>query len=578
MLTEEQIRKDIVTLKRTWFQRNAKFDDWYEILLLIDQLKAKNLESTVSNAPQTFYNMASYLLTKGELSHTTPITSESALELDRKAKVDRACRYMWGQIDLSRQLGGDPPYIDELAFYLLVLGWYATVVMFDNDTGKLQTQIWNPANTYPRYANGRLAACVHSYKITEEEALIKAEENGWSYGQLRTASGEITLDDYFVFDPTPHNIILFDGRPVTSWEERPEMQVLVSPVGGFPDKGSLATRQGLKWRGRVGRSIFEVNEEVIASFNKWKTMISQMLRDTSQSAVQEFSASPQATPEQMRERGAVFHYAPGEQGLQRVGPAALPMELQSSLFDIQAELQKGSFSNAVFGMMEGQQAGYALSLLATSSANQILFPYMDAKHFVISVCDKFWLSNLKDSKKTFKVKGRLVEELETEDIPEDVELMVESEVATPKDWMERGTIANMMKEHLDEATIITEILKMSDPQAIKRRKSLDRVLEHPMSQQIEMIAAYYAHADYLEASGDIRQAGLFRKAAQSLEAQMGAPPPGQGRPEDMTRIMAEREAGAPDEVTKVSPEIAPPETRGFAPGQLRQIVGQGTLR
>ena len=573
----QAVIRDISSQKQYWSQRNKKFRDWMEMLVLVDTLASKGMETYVSSEPMTFYNMAHYLLTRGNLSHNTPIESESALELDRRARVHRGCEHLWETINRERQLGGSQPFVDELGFFLLLLGWYSTVSAFNKDTGLLQTQIWNPFDVYPKYINNRLAACVHSYKITEEEAVMKAQENGWSYTNMRTPMGEVTLDDYFLQDRDGlHNIILIDGRSVTGWVDRPEMQLLVAPIGGFPDKGSL-TPSKANWKKLAGRGIFEVNEAVTNSFNKWKSMVSQILRDTAQPVSQEFSATPQATPEQLRERGALFHYGPGEQGLQRVSPPTIPLEVQAHLLEMRRELQKGGFNDAVFGMLEGQ-AGYALSLLASSSANQILYPYMDGKHFVIGETDRFWLKNLKTSKRVFQIRGKFVEKLSPPDIPDDVFIKVESDIATPKDWLERGTVANMLKEHLDEATIVTEILKMSDPQAIKRRRSLDRLLEHPMSQMVEMISGYYAHADYLDRRGDVRQAALFRRAAQALETQMGAPPPGQAAAPEMGRVMAEREAGAPEERTRVSPGVQPPEAAGFAPGELRRAIGRGTVR
>ena len=148
-LTEKQIVADIVNLKRDWYERNIRFREWYKFLILMDTLKTAGMESYASNEPQTFYNMAHYLLTKGELSHTTPIETESAMELDRKARVHRACQYMWKEIDRDRQLAGGQSFIDELAFFLLVLGWYSTVSSFDKAEGRIHTQIWNPYDVYP---------------------------------------------------------------------------------------------------------------------------------------------------------------------------------------------------------------------------------------------------------------------------------------------------------------------------------------------------------------------------------------------------------------------------------------------
>lgn len=577
MLTEKQVVADITNLKRNWNERNKKFQEWYKILTLIDQLKTAGMESYVSNEPQTFMNMAHYLLTKGELSHTTPIEIESAMELDRKARVHRGCQYMWKEIDRDRQLAGGQSFVDELAFYLLVLGWYSTVSSFDKNEGRIHTQIWNPYDTYPKYSSNRMVGCIHSYQLSKEEAKAKAEENGWSYSPPNT-NGVVILDDYFtIVDGVLQNMILIESKDVTGWVSRPEMKLLVAPVGGFPDKGSL-TGSGKDYRKLSGRGIFEVNAGVALATNKWKSQIAQILRDTSNPITQEFSATPQATPEQLAERAGLFHYAPGEQGLVRVPPPALPIELQANLLELRREYQKGSFNDAVYGMMEGQP-GYALSLLASSSANQILYPYMDGKHFVISELDKFWLTNLKASNRTFKIKGKFIESLKPVDIPADVSIEVESTVATPKDWLERGTIGNMLKDQLDHASILTEIYGINDPQAVKRRMALDRMLEHPMSQMVEMIAGYYAHADYLEHRGDIRQAGLFRRAAQALESQLGAPPAGAAPPQRATEVRAAREAGAPAEVTRVAPGISPPEAQGgFTPTQLRQMVGRGSLR
>jgi hypothetical protein len=573
--TDKQVKSDIKIMQDYWAKRNAKIRSWYSILTLVDSLSARGLESYVSNEPQTFYNMAHYLLTKGNLSHLIPVQSESALDLDRRAKVNRACEYMWGVIDHDRCLGGNQAFIDEVAFTLLVTGWYSIILAFDQPTGQLKTQIWSPYDVYPRYANGKMIACVHSYRVTVEEAAIKAETNGWKYAPPNL-SGEVTLDDYFYTEnDILQNMVLIGGTPVTPFVPREELKILIAPVGGFPDRGSL-TSNAVQWRELAGRSIFEVNSSVSLAFNKWKTMIAQILRDTAQPVTEEFSASPQASPETLRERGALYHYAPGEQGLVRVPPPAIPMELQSNILEIRRELQKGSFNDAVYGMIEGQ-SGYALSLLATSSANQILYPFMDAKHFIVGECDSFWLQNLKATGQTFQVLGQFIEELVPDDIPDSVMVRVNSDVATPKDWLERGTIANQIGETLDNTTVIEEIYKL-DPQTIKRRKDLQMIMNHPTSLNISMIAGYYKHAEYLRTVGDVKQADLFEKAAAGLEAQLGGLPPGEGLPAKSNQVAAERASGTPTGRIAINPSTAPPEKNGFTPQNLRYLIGKGTVK
>lgn len=576
----QEMRRNITDLKNFWAKRNKKFREWFEVLVMLDTLASKGLESYVSNEPQTFYDMAHYLLTRGDISHSASIETESAVELDKRAKIDRACQYNWSNIDRERRLGGNYPFIDELGFFLLALGWHSVMYYFDKKTGLLKSQIWNPYDVYPNFSNGQLAEVVHSYPITNSEACYKAEQNGWNYenrgGGLATTQS-VVVDDYWkIIGGKYYNCVLYNGNVVDGWVERPSVKLLVAPVAGFPDKGSLTPR-GYQWQQRIGRGIFEVNEPVALAFNKWKTMVSQILRDTAQPIIQEFSASPQATPEQLRERGGYFHFAPGEQGLQRVPPAAIPIEIQAHLMEIRREIQKGSFNDAVWGMIEGQP-GYALSMMASSSANQILYPYMDAKHFVIEEGDNFWLSNLKSTKRVFEIKGKLIEKLKPTDIPEGVNIIVESDVASPKDWLERSTIANNLANHLDDVTILKEILNQRDPQGIKRKKDLDDIMKSPEAMALKKISAFRAHAKYLDFHGDKEQARAFRRMADSMEAQMSLPAPGQATLPEQGRVEQQRAEGAPKPKPRVAPGVAPPEaTSGFSPQQLRNSFGRGRL-
>jgi len=483
---------------------------------------------------------------------------------------------MWRLIDEKRRRGGGPSFISELGFHLLVLGWYGMVLVIDPDNSQLIVQLWSPADTFPRFEDNLLTACLHEYKSSVGAALRKSQANGWSY-KPRSLEGDVVISNYFYLDESDiyQNMVLIDGKDVTGLVSREDMRLLVAPIGGFPDRGSL--EPGTKWMGLVGQSILETNRAAFEDYNKWESFIAQIMRDAAQSKYQEFSTTPKANPEQMRELGALFHYAPGEEGIRPIVPPAIPIELRAALMDKNKRIQKGSFSDAVYGMVERGTAGYALSQLASSSANQILLPYMEAKHYVLAECDRFWLSRLKTSKRAFEVKDKFIEKLSPTDIPEDVVIRVESDIATQRDWLERATVANMLKEHLDDSTILTEILNIPDVGEVKRRRVLDLLTKHPVAQTLNLISAFYAHADYLDLRGDKRLASLYRRAAQAMEAQMGAPPPGAARPTEATAAETARRAGAPEERTRVAPEIMPPEGKGFTPQELREMLGRGRL-
>jgi len=576
---EAKLQLDVVSSKNFWSKRNTKFREWYDILTLMDKLAARGLESYVSNEPQTFYNMAHYLLTKGILSFKVPLESEDSLEMDKIAKINRSCQYMLDVINKDRRLAGQDGYLEEVAFYELLLGWITTVFQFNKRTNELEAQIWNPYDVYPVYNSNRMIQCTHSYNVTRSDVVDKIHDNDWNPGFKWTSAFEtVVLDDIFKLNQggTWSNLVMIDGKDVTGWVNRPEAQLVVTPVGGFPDKGSIARDKSF-YKGLMGRGIFEANSTVYAMVNKWKTMVSQILRDVAQPVTQENSATPQATPETLRERGAHFHYAVGEPGLTRLPTPQIPNEINVHDAGMGVEKQKGSFNNAVYGMVEGQ-AGYGLSMMASSSANQILYPYMDGKHFTMATGMEFWLKNLKTNKRVFEVKGTFLEKLSPTDIPTDVIVSVESDVAVAKDWLERGTIVGMLREDLDEDTILTDILHQRDPQAIKRKKVNDKIMKHPVTESIQAISGYYAQADYLENVGDTRQAKLFRMAAEQMEAQLGAPAPGQADVQSQAGVNAAREAGAPAERPKVPSNVQPPENAGFTPQELRRTIGRGTLR
>ena len=174
--------------------------------------------------------------------------------------------------------------------------------------------------------------------------------------------------------------------------------------------------------------------------------------------------------------------------------------------------------------------------------------------------------------------SKFEEKLKPTDIPEEVTITVESDVATPKDWLERSTIANQLKEHLDPITILGEVLGQGDPQAILRNKDLYEILHSVEAMTLKKISGFRAHAKFLEFHGDMEQARAFRKMADAMEAQLGAPAPGQAATPEMSRVEAEREAGAPVKRPTVSPGVAPPEAiAGFSPQQLRNMLGRGKV-
>jgi hypothetical protein len=553
------LNADITQLKRDWSARTVKFAEWYDILTLVDKYKKDKMESYSSNEPRTAFNMGMYLLTASKIRHTIPITGDNPVEFDKQSRVERGCQYMWQVIDRNRRLGGQDPFLWELGFYLLATGWYSMKIIWDKESLFPDVYIWSPAEVFPRFEEGRLTTFVHSYPQTVQTIKRKILVNGWKMPvSLQTQQvGTVTLDDYYYLTDAGYmNIILVNGEDVTGETLRDDMLALISPLAGFPDMGSLKAGQ-TDYQGLRGQSPLETNSRVWDAINRWKSFELQILRDTAEPKWQEFvQGESKLKPDKMRERGAVFSYGANDRGILAILAPPIPMELRAELMDMRKEAQKGMFSDVLYGIVEQGMTGSAMSQLTSTSASTVLYPYLTAKHFIISEIDRFWLGKLKNSKKVFNIKGRMIEKLKPTDIPDDVDIMVESELATPKDWMERATVANMLEKHLDETSILDEILHVQDTAQVTRRRNLDLVTKHPQSQMLLLIGSYRAHAEYLKATGDTQGSDTYMKAAQALEMQLGIPPAGSGKPANASMEEAARSAGASPARTPINPAIA----------------------
>jgi hypothetical protein len=536
------------------------FRDWYDMLLLTDKLAQEGLESVCANDPRTTYNLAHYLLTAGEMHHNIPVNTDSAIELEKQSRVERAIEYLWDGVNKKRMRGGNQSFLSELNFYILALGWYSLIVSYEETEQKGIAVLWNPADVFPKYSDGELTECVHEYKMPIIAAQRKATMNGWSYKPTRS-TGEVIIDDYYYIDENNNLVesVLIDNKQVMAETPRDDVLLLVAPVGGFPDRGSIIPGDA-NWVQRVGQSILETNRATYEKINRWLTFELQILRDTAQPKYKEISmGDPKVRPEQLAQRGAVFQFNPGED-LSVINPAPIPLEIQTALVEFDREKQRGSFGDALYGMLDGNISGFALSQ-AIETANRVLYHYQNAKNYVISECDKFWLTKIPEGSKAFTIRGRTLEEVASKEIPEDVEVIVDSELATPRDWLEKATVANYLRDMLDDTTIMDQILNVKDPEGVRRRREIDRLEQHPQIINTKMITYCIKHAEYLRHMGDNNQAQIFEMAAQGLMNQLGALPPGQGMPAQSTEAEAARQAAAPRENRPISPEVTPPQMR-----------------
>jgi hypothetical protein len=561
----QEIRTDIGNLKTTWVTRNQRFREWFDLLNLVDKLKQEGLESVCSNDPRTMFNLAHYLMTAGDTHHIIPISTDAPMELEKQARVERALEYLWKKADRKQMLGGGQRIISELNFNILGFGWYCGVAGYDETEQEGKVVLWSPADTYPRYADGQLITCLHEYKLPINVAKRKANANGWTYNPIRS-TGDVVLSDYYYVDENDNlmNTVLIDNEIVMKEIKRDDVLLLVSPVGGFADRGSIIPGD-IQWTTRLGQSILETNRDIYNKINRWLTFELQILRDTAQPTyIEESQGDPKVRPEQLTERGTLLHYNIGE-GLHVLDPAPMPLEIQAAIASFDKQSQKGGFGDTLYGLLEGNLSGFALSQ-AIETANRVLYNYQEAKNFFVSEVDRFWLLKMKETSKSFQIKGRMIEEVSPKDIPEDTDIIVESELATPRDWLEKATVANYLRDLVDDTTILSDVLKVKDTNGVQRRRDFDRLEQHPQIMNAKLIAYCNRYADYLEYVGDREQAMVFRQAAAGVMQQMGGASTGEPPSPRANEVLSARKAGAPEESpAPVAPSVQPPTMRRIAP-------------
>lgn len=273
----------------------------------------------------------------------------------------------------------------------------------------------------------------------------------------------------------------------------------------------------------------------------------QLLRDTAQPRTFERSTSGKqiVNPQDWYRRGAHFRMGPQDE-IGFVQPPAIPVELRSSQLDMEAMMQRGGPSWAMFGAVQQQLSAFVMSQIA-ASANQISKPYHQAVVDVLTDIDNLWLEQIRNF--NYKPYGRAL----PPELPDDIKMSADYEIRIPGDLVNRATTARMLNPNfeLSYIRVLEELFPdIKNPIEEKARIRADEAERHPVRATIALIESFRQEAEMLRAAGESRAAMLYEKAADRVEATLdlveeeaGAPPTGRAAP------------GAP-------PGVIPPEARG----------------
>lgn len=509
-------------LKSNWSTRKKKFEEWYDILLLTDELEQEGMESVTTNDPKTGYGLARHLLTTMVIADRIPSETLPPEFVPAASYLENYVSKRWQDQEKRYRMIGKQSWLGQFVMWLLATDWYSTFWMVTDKA--VWGEVWSPADSFPGFGPDGLAEHAHIYKLSAAAAMKKLRTMGWTVKRNPTA--DVTFYDYWGFDNTGSiiNSVVMDNEfvkaPVVdnAVNKVGILPIFTSPAGGLPDTGSIKTTKGT-WQRHYGESIVATNEDLLLNYNKMRSFLQQAARDAAQPKWLELSSgdTPIATEALMNRWGAVLHGQPGE-SVTPLQSGAIPVELTNSMFLYQNELQRGMFPAAVFGNIQQQISYLAMANIASASM-QTLTPYRDAVKGHRTDVDNFITNMI--IMNGFRPHGFKL----PDNMPDPLDRVfdVDVDIEIPGLLVQKANVARIMNPKFRLPTNwITERMFPEIKNAIKAQADIraEDALMDPDAIKVDAIIGYREQARIFREANDIPTAELYEKLAKKKEAEL----------------------------------------------------------
>ena len=510
-------------LKNSWNKRNKKIREWYDILLLKDELKQDGMESVTTNDPRTGYNLGKHLITSSIMSHKVDDENFDTNEKSATSYIEGYVTKRHTAEEKRYRKMARQSFKGEVAGLMLATGWYSVFSMVTKD--RIWSEAWSPYDVYPEFGPDGMVEVAHIFPMTPAVANRKVKVEGWKIRQAFTHN--VLLRDYFTFDndgDVAHGIVLGNElvmpmEKVPSLTKIGRLPVFMSPVGGLPDRGSISSM----YQEHFGEALVATNEDLTKNYNKMLTFSQQLMRDTANPRWYEESGgeTPILREEDLFKRGAIFRGGQGD----KVGPLPvppIPVELRSMMFDYQNMLQRGLFPWAIFGNIQQQMSYLAMANIA-SAALQVLTPYMDGLRGLFSDINDYWYSLI--DKNGYRPYGFEM----PENMPKEFSFDVQANIEIPGFMIQKATVSRMLNSNfrLPNSWVMDQMFpEIRDGLKAQATVRAEDAMMDPRAIMVDQIITYKQQAKDLREAGSPDHAALYEKLAASMEAQLTAPPTG----------------------------------------------------
>ncbi len=549
-------------LRAFWSVRDSKMRQWYRLIQMIDELKTEKMESFVGNDPRAMYNLVLHMLDADVPHRLRNIEDMSVESADASYEVSRFFDMAWEDVENSfRHSGPRQSLKRSLIGLLLATGWYAVFSFIYDDGSKAYLELWNPIQAYPMWEMDMdLSECAHISTQSDSKIKALAKTNNWT--NLGNIRGDILVYDYwwteidseYPYSKSVWNSIVVNNTLVKFEKTRfSQIPIFIAPVGGLPDTGPLSegsfplNSSGKDtWKGEIGQSIVATNENIYRTWNKWWSFSLQLLRDTAQPRIFERSRSGKniVKPEDVFRRGAIFRGGTDD-SVEFLNNPPMPLELRATQLDLEAMMQRGGPSWAMYGNVSGELSAYVMSQIS-ASANQVLKPYHSALQYLYGDIDNFWMEDILD-------RGvRPYNWKKPKNLPKNCKISAKYDIEIPGDLIQRATSARMIDPEfaLSYSYVVNKLFPdIKNPLQERARRLADMAELSPENALIAKIRYFRKQAAVFEMR-DEEVARLYNAAADAAEMQLNPQSTAKDSSQDNSRVPGNRLENAPKSVTQ----------------------------
>jgi hypothetical protein len=538
---ERRVQDDLMSLKNRWRKRDKRIQDIYDLRRLVDRWKKGRKTSYVSNDPITFFNVSRHMLSSRQFKVRALMGHEDREDRYDLGVTERAITSIFREFD-DRQLRVQRlPWRQEFADQIL-MGWanvFYGVFKDPDGTAVFRADIWDNLTVYHETDDDGLSTVIHNYAVTPAAARQKAQKQGVTLIDSQDlskppASVMVTEWIHRTAGVVWHALTIGDQEimPAEQMKDVSEIPVLVLPVNGESRRSSSKLSEDpAEW---MFASILHPMERTIKDQNDWLSMIKDVAFRNAQKLYMTKTEDKQGIEgfeEAMRKGDGALNLGLDED-VKSLDPPPMLAEMPFMTAKLEGDRQRASIPNTFYADVAADTSGYLFSQLQAAALTNV-GPYDTAYSFGIRTLAQAFADGFRDGKyPPIKIKGRssqegsvkgyFFEEWSTEQVPEEIWLEIQTQLAIPRNRMQEISAmrqANAGTENLiDMVTLLDEIGGFDDPTIILERLREDNFRTSPANQLTEQVIEAQRLADYYDELGDVVAAEAYRETAEKLRA------------------------------------------------------------